>query len=213
MPNPRHALLAATTVVVALAIALTALLARSSPSLACEAAGEGWPEAGAGGTETARPAMPHNPPPPAILALDLGTHTGWAAWTGASVVSGAWDFTPRRFDGGGMRFLRFQALLRHALDDLRAERVFYEEVRAHAGTDAAHIYGGLWAVLTAHCESRQIPYAGVPVATIKRHATGKGNASKAAMLDAARHRGWNPADDNEADALWLLDAALQGVAT
>ena len=199
------------------------LLPRSSPSLACmprrsgaepcEAAGEGWPEAGAGGTSSARSSTIHNPPPPAILALDLGTHTGWAAWTGASVVSGAWDFTPRRFDGGGMRFLRFQALLRHALDDLRAERVFYEEVRAHAGTDAAHIYGGLWAVLTAHCESRQIPYAGVPVATIKRHATGKGNASKAAMLDAARHRGWNPADDNEADALWLLDAALQGVAT
>ena len=35
MPNPRHALLATTAAVVTLALALTALLARSSPSLAC----------------------------------------------------------------------------------------------------------------------------------------------------------------------------------
>ena len=81
------------------------------------------------------------------------------------------------------------------------------KVRRHAGTDAAHVYGGLLATLTAWCEEAHVPYQGVPVATIKRHATGKGNADKAAMISAAVNRGWNPTDDNQADALWILDWA------
>jgi len=35
-------------------------------------------------------------------------------------------------------------------------------------------------------------YQGVPVGTIKRHITGKGNADKAAVLSAVRERGFNP---------------------
>ncbi len=53
-------------------------------------------------------------------------------------------------------------------------------------------------------EERAIAYQGVPVGTIKRYATGKGNADKAAMIAAMRARGFAPADDNEADALALL---------
>ena len=45
---------------------------------------------------------------------------------------------------------------------------------------------------------------GVPVGTIKRHVTGKGNADKQAVIDAVRKLGFAPADDNEADALALL---------
>ena len=49
-----------------------------------------------------------------------------------------------------------------------------------------------------------VPYQGVPVGTIKRFATGKGNAGKEAVIAAMRARGFAPADDNEADALALL---------
>ena len=80
---------------------------------------------------------------------------------------------------------------------------------AHAGTDAAHIYGGLMATLTSWAEVRGIPYEGVPVGTIKRHATGKGNAPKEAMIAAARARGFSPADDNEADAIAILHWAIE----
>ena len=52
------------------------------------------------------------------------------------------------------------------------------------------------------------PYLGVPVATIKRHVTGKGNASKDEVVKAVRARGHAPKDDNEADALALLDWAI-----
>lgn len=48
----------------------------------------------------------------------------------------------------------------------------------------------------------------MPVGTIKRHATGRGNANKEAMMAAIRALGHQPADDNEADALALLDFAL-----
>jgi Holliday junction resolvasome RuvABC endonuclease subunit len=91
--------------------------------------------------------------------------------------------------------------------------VYFEEVRRHVGVDAAHAYGGFLAHLTAWCEHHQIPYQGVPVGTIKKHATGKGNAVKAAMMAAVRAKGFLPVDDNEADALALLlwAMATQGV--
>ncbi len=81
-------------------------------------------------------------------------------------------------------------------------------MRRHVSTDAAHAYGGFLATLTAWCEHHQIPYQGVPVGTIKKHATGKGNASKEEMVASARVRGHTPVDDNEADALALLHWAI-----
>jgi len=146
-----------------------------------------------------------------ILALDLGTTTGWAirGFDGL-ITSGTASFKPGRFDGGGMRFLRFTNWLTE-LDRLSGPiaAIWFEEVRRHAGTDAAHVFGGLLATLTAWAELRGIPYSGVPVGTIKKHATGRGNAPKQAMIDAARARGFSPADDNEADAiailLWVLE--------
>jgi Holliday junction resolvasome RuvABC endonuclease subunit len=87
-------------------------------------------------------------------------------------------------------------------------------VHRHVSTDAAHVHGGLLATLTAWCEQHSIPYQGVPVGTIKRHITGKGNADKQAVIAAVRGRGFSPADDNEADAiailLWAIDT-LGGV--
>ena len=161
---------------------------------------------------------PITAPPPvaprhqAVLALDLGTTTGWALrGQNGGITSGTMTFRPSRFEGGGMRYLRF----RNWLSELAAlsgglARVAFEEVRRHVSTDSSHAYGGFLATLTAWCEQEAIPYEGVPVGTIKRYATGRGNADKATMIAAMRARGFAPADDNEADALaillWLTDA-------
>ncbi len=149
--------------------------------------------------------------PKPVLALDLGTTTGWAlrGYDGL-ITSGTVSFKPSRFDGGGMRYLRFQNWLSE-MDRLAGplNAIYFEEVRRHAGTDAAHVYGGLMAVLTAWAEMRGVPYQGVPVGTIKKSATGKGNASKAMMVEAARKRGFFPQDDNEADAIAILLWALK----
>lgn len=159
-------------------------------------------------------------PTPPILALDLGTNTGWALQQiDGAITSGTQVFKPQRFEGGGMRYLRFKrwltelkacqtdAALQSAQSGLQA--VYFEEVRRHASTDAAHAYGGFLATLTAWCEHHQIPYQGIPVGTIKKYATGKGNASKEDVIAAMRAQGHQPVDDNEADALALLYLALE----
>ena len=145
-----------------------------------------------------------------ILALDLGTTTGWALrGSDGNVTSGSESFRPQRFEGGGMRFLRFKRWL----TELKAvadgiDALHFEEVRRHVSTDAAHAYGGFLATLTAWCEHHQIPYQGVPVGTIKKHATGKGNAGKDEVIAAMSVHGHTPSDDNEADALALLHWAI-----
>lgn len=139
-----------------------------------------------------------------LLALDLGTKTGYAVGTPGAIVSSTQHNERGRFDGGGMRFLRFRRWLNDLHHTTRFGEVVFEEVRGHEGTDAAHVYGGLLAVLTAWCEEKQIPYTGIPVGTIKRFATGKGNASKTDVIAAVQGWGYKPKDDNEADAIALF---------
>lgn len=147
-----------------------------------------------------------------IVGLDLGTKTGWAILIDGTIESGTWDFSPRRFDGGGMRFLRFRWHLSELLGTMAGPiEIYFEEVRAHKGVDAAHIYGGFMAHLTSICEEMKIPYLGIPVGTIKRTATGKGNCNKAAMIAAAKRK-WPDftGDDNEADARWIVATVTSG---
>ena len=151
----------------------------------------------------------------ALLALDLGTCTGWALRDRAGrICSGSQSFRPQRFEGGGMRFLRFHRWLTELSQSsdgsspLAIDQVVFEEVRRHAGVDAAHAYGGFLGQLGSFCEHHRIPYQGVPVGTIKRFITGKGNASKEAVITAIRALGHSPMDDNEADALALLHWAV-----
>lgn len=139
-----------------------------------------------------------------ILALDLGTTTGFAIGGKGHVVSGTWGLKPSRYDGGGMRFVKFRAKLEEIHRASPFDMVFYEEVRRHAATDAAHVYGGLMGHLTEWCETREIPYEGVPVGSIKKAWSGKGNADKAMMIAEAKKRGFTVVDDNEADALALF---------
>jgi hypothetical protein len=154
------------------------------------------------------------PTPPVILALDLGQRTGWAVRNrDGAIASGVQEFRPGRFEGGGMIWLRFRAWL-HEIDETSGGVgvVVFEEVRRHLGATAAHAFGGYLAHLTAWSEANRIPYQGVPVGTIKRHIAGKGNADKQAVIDAVRRLGFAPADDNEADALALLNWAIaQGI--
>lgn len=150
-------------------------------------------------------------PKPILLSLDLGTSTGWAIRNEyGRIVGGTASFKPRRFEGGGMRYLRFERWLNETRNvSGRIDAVYFEEVRRHIGVDAAHAYGGFLAQLTAWCEHHGIPYEGVPVGTIKRFVTGKGNASKDQVIAAVQVLGHKPEDDNEADALALLHFAIE----
>lgn len=145
-----------------------------------------------------------------ILAVDIGTHAGWAfADQFGTVTSGVWDNSTKPKAPAGERYVKFVEHLRRwhyntaSVNEGKWEIVF-EDVKRHLGTQAAHVYGGLLAQLQIFGVDNDVPVIGYPVGTIKKFWTGKGNATKDAMIAEAVRRGFTPADDNEADALALL---------
>ncbi len=150
-----------------------------------------------------------------VLALDLGRTTGWALLTpSGSIHSGFEVFKPTRFESSGMALLRFRSWLGVINAQVGGLDVcFFEEVRRHNGTTAAHVYGEFLGQLKTWSDEQnnQIPYLGVPVGTIKKFATGKGNANKKMVIKAVQEKFGhsNVTDDNEADALALLHWAME----
>lgn len=141
-----------------------------------------------------------------ILALDLGTTTGWALFKDdVCIASGEWDCSPLL--GRGERWKRFQKELRKHIvwaQSFGETVVVYEKVMAHAGTSAAHIYGGFEAIVEWECFKRGVDLEHVAVKTVKKFATGNGNAKKPAMMQAAKdHWLLESVDENEADARWV----------
>ena len=88
-----------------------------------------------------------------VLTLDLGSKTGWALHgQDQAITSGTVEFKNDRWQGGGMKFLRFKQWLTEIKQmEGGLDAVFVEEVRRHLGVDAAHAYGGFLAHVTAWC--------------------------------------------------------------
>jgi len=142
--------------------------------------------------------------------FDLGTTCGFAVGQHGCLAYGEWKLQPTRFESWAMRLINFRRHLDALYKTGAFTHVGYEEVRRHAGTDAAHCYGALMGVLQVFCLEHSIPYEGVGVGTLKKFWTGKANASKAEMIQVARDRGFDLKTDNEADAVagwhWLAAA-------
>lgn len=145
------------------------------------------------------------------MALDLATQTGWAYKANGLISSGSEGFKLGKNDGPGARFLSFRSWLRDQIESVKPEVIAYEEVMRWSSGAAAKCYCGLLATLQLECEAKGIAYEGVHVGTIKKSATGKGNATKEQMIQAAMEQGFKPQDDNEADAIHLLLFYLQKV--
>lgn len=144
-----------------------------------------------------------------ILALDLGTKTGWALRADGKTTYGMQAFTPKKGEGEGQRYLRFSRWLNQIADGKSIGAVYFEDVRRHVSTDSAHCYGGLRAIMTAWCENNNRPYYGLGVGTIKKAFCGKGNAKKEDMIAEAQKRGFQVTDDNTADAIAILSLASE----
>lgn len=174
-----------------------------------------------------------------ILGIDPGTQLGYAVVDvtvradqsatrpdlgGSLVYAGVWNLAAGDYDSGAIRFLR----LRRLLSEVRPDVIFYEEPRATppAMGDAsvaailarsmtsAEFLAAIKATICCWAEEFGVPCAGVPIGTIKKRATGKGNASKEMMIVAANTEFGvkldpeHPGDDNVADALWVLKHGL-----
>lgn len=154
---------------------------------------------------------------PVVLALDLGTRTGYAIRRAdGRIESGEVRLDPKPNDGAGLRYVKFRRWLvemKTANPDL-AELVF-EQVMGHGAFQiiAAHVYGGLLATLQAFGEHHGIPYRGVGVTTIKKQFAGAGNAQKQDMVRQCEALGFRPRSHNEADAIGLLHVATGNAPT
>ena len=161
-----------------------------------------------------------------ILALDLGAKMGFAMSKGKVVSSGTVNHNPYipkslRLSAGpeaGNKYALFQRWLsaqlagnKYALFQGQLPAViYYEKVMNHAAPLAAHAYGAYEGILLAKACMTNTKVVAVPVGTIKKHATGKGNASKCMMIKAMdKQFNCRCKDDNEADALAILSYAMQ----
>ncbi len=138
------------------------------------------------------------------MALDIATHCGWAI---SRNVYGVWDLSPRRDESAGMRLIRFRSKLKEVIALEGISLVVFERPGGmHVG--AVIVQSELQGQVKVVCEDHHIEYRGYSSQEIKKYATGKGNAGKPAMIAAAVEKlGYCGNNDNEADALWLLELA------
>lgn len=156
-----------------------------------------------------------------ILALDMATSTGWALMDReGNVTSGVQRFDLGRGESVGMRFLRFRRwlneLLRAPGSEIPPQRfavdvIAYERAH-HRGGAATALCVGLSTVVLEEAARLSIETTTIATMTLKKHATGRGNAGKPDMIAAASKRwGRQIETDDEADALCVLAWALDEV--
>jgi Holliday junction resolvasome RuvABC endonuclease subunit len=146
-----------------------------------------------------------------ILSLDLATKTGWASNVHGR-RSGVVEFALKRGESPGMRFLRCRAWLNEIWSLLsgQIDIIAYEQAH-HRGGAATAVCVGLVTEVLAFAAEHNIELMPVHTATLKKFATGSGRADKKDMVQAAKERGWEPQDHNEADAQLLLDYAISEI--
>lgn len=137
-----------------------------------------------------------------ILALDPAEHCGWAL---SRFISGTWDFKIKRDESTGMRYFRFRAKMSEICEKEGIELIAYERPAGQHKTDIIS-HSKFVGIIEEYCISNNIDYKGYSPSEIKMFATGKGNANKDMMVEAARKRlKYNGSDKDEADALWVLE--------
>jgi Holliday junction resolvasome RuvABC endonuclease subunit len=107
-----------------------------------------------------------------------------------------------------MRFLRFRAWLNEIKSLAEKVDVVAYEAAHHRGGAATQLCVGMVTDVLAWAADIGAETMPVHTGTLKKFATGKGNAGKPEMIQAAKDRGYDPEDDNEADACLLLEYAL-----
>jgi Holliday junction resolvasome RuvABC endonuclease subunit len=92
--------------------------------------------------------------------------------------------------------------LKEVIEAEEIEMIVHERVAGrHQGS--LIVAGGLVGVIHLVCEDLGLEYACYSAGEIKKFATGKGNAKKEAMIEAAKKYKEDIVDDNEADAILL----------
>jgi Holliday junction resolvasome RuvABC endonuclease subunit len=138
-----------------------------------------------------------------ILALDVATKTGWRN----NLAGGTWDFSIKRDESGGLRLMRFKSKVKEIIALDRPDVVVFERTAGHHKA-ALIVQAELHGVLKSLLDDENIEYKAYSASEIKKHATGKGNSNKDAMISSCIEKlNIQPVDDNHADACWIYDLA------
>jgi len=174
-----------------------------------------------------------------ILGLDLASSCGatfcdvvpGTLVTESLLYGGQWDLSVSKHDTNSLRYVRLKQFLYVTQPAL----IFYEEVkftgqaappgmrrniqaliaRAVVG---AQVVQGLCAVLTTWCEENDVPCEAIPIGTLKKYGTGKGNANKKDMIRSCNARFGTDFEaddyehtgvDNIADSMFLCAMGVQ----
>jgi Holliday junction resolvasome RuvABC endonuclease subunit len=159
-----------------------------------------------------------------ILALDLGTHCGWAYRSrSGDITAGTWELAKaaditkagklrmdRRLDP---RIPALYRRLRSVWNDNVGEGpnnpidfIVFEDVQFSSFTQQTQLWSSLRAAVWLFAYLHQIPTDCIPVKTLKLFATGSGAADKEFMIECAAKLFPEIVliDDNCADALHIL---------
>lgn len=139
---------------------------------------------------------------PAVVGIDPSLSA-----TGLALADGSTVTVQNRKITGDKRLVHLYLSVYNAV--LLADFAVIEDLPTHA--KSAGLTGRSQGVVRLALQQADVPYVALPPATLKKAATGKGNADKAAMLAAL------PAevgevigkDDNQADAWWLRQCGLK----
>lgn len=143
-----------------------------------------------------------------ILSIDQATKSGWAVIVdGHLAASGHQDFSPHRSSSRGMLFLQFRSTIQYLIQQWQPDLIVNDR-SYQRGSAANEIIKGLTAII--EMEAAAAPaceYFGIQPNALKKWATGKGNASKEEMIEAAMiktgHPSLLPFTHDEADAILM----------
>ena len=137
-----------------------------------------------------------------ILAIDPASILGWAL---SENEYGTWDLRTKKDESIGMKLLRLESKLNEIFELKHPNIIAYERAAGMHKLSIIH-QAKLIGIIEQWCERKGVQYRAFSATEIKKFATGKGNAGKPKMIEAAKAKfGYLGKDDNEADALHILD--------
>lgn len=140
------------------------------------------------------------------LAIDPSNRTGFAhsdGYRGVEILTRAADTHP------GQRLIRFEEWLTETLANHPTELIAAEDASfGSPNPNVQAMHNELRGIIHLVAAEHGIDVKLFQPASIKAHATGKGNAKKPAMVRACQdHIDKSVVDEDLADALWILDLA------
>ena len=140
-----------------------------------------------------------------VLAVDIATHTGYFSMH----ESGTWDFTESMKRNNNKQHKAFRDTLIEFIQKYNIKLIVAEDVncgRSEKEFKSSVKLSEFRGILMEICDTLDLPEPiFINPKTVKKWATGNGNADKDMMVKFCKMR-WrtNPIDDNEADATHIF---------